>query len=88
MPYWWYMYFFQKTGFDISYKLIPVETSCLKCQILFSRKKKKDISLCILLKILPSLLSIHNVFFAEAIVPDVSKESESLSTFLRETKDG
>ena len=28
--------FFQKTGFDISCKLSPLETICMKCQILFS----------------------------------------------------
>ena len=38
--------FFQKTGFDISCKLSPMETICMKCQILiflggFFEKKKK-----------------------------------------------
>ena len=32
------------TGFDISCKLSPLETICLKCQILFSGKNKKNIS--------------------------------------------
>ena len=36
-----FLFFFQKTGFDISCKLSPVETICMKCQILFSRKIKK-----------------------------------------------
>ena len=31
-------YFFQKMGFDISCKLSPLETICMKCQILFSGK--------------------------------------------------
>ena len=30
-------YFLQKTGFDISCKLSPMGTICMKCQILFSR---------------------------------------------------
>ena len=39
---WWYFsYFLQRTGFDISYKLSPMETICMKCQNLFSAKKKK-----------------------------------------------
>ena len=45
--------FFQKTGFGISHKLSPLETTCMKCQILFSRKNKENISKCRLLKILP-----------------------------------
>ena len=32
--------FSQKTDFDISCKLSPMETLCMKCQILFSEKKK------------------------------------------------
>ena len=35
--------FSQKTGFDISCKLSPKETICMKCQILFSGKNKKNI---------------------------------------------
>ena len=31
-------YFSQKTGFDISCKLSPQETICMKCQILFPGK--------------------------------------------------
>ena len=38
-------YFSQKTGFDISCKLSPKETICMKCQILFSGKNKKNINL-------------------------------------------
>ena len=33
--------FSQETGFDISCKLSPVETICMKCQILFPGKYKK-----------------------------------------------
>ena len=32
-----------KIGFDTLYKLSPTETICMKCQILFSRKIKKNI---------------------------------------------
>ena len=38
-----FSYFFQKTGFDISCKLSPEETICMKCQILFTGKNKKNI---------------------------------------------
>ena len=37
--------FFKKTGYDISCKLSPVETICIKCQNLFSKKNKKNISM-------------------------------------------
>ena len=36
-----FSYFSQKAGFDISCKLSPVETICMKCQNLFSRESKK-----------------------------------------------
>ena len=35
--------FSQKTGYDISCKLSPEETICMKCQSLFSGKNKKNI---------------------------------------------
>ena len=35
--------FSQKTGFDITCKLSPMETICMKCQILFSGKNKKPV---------------------------------------------
>ena len=55
---WWYFsYSSQKTGFDISCKLSPLETVCMKCQNLFSGKNKKNISKCRLLKFLPRVLS-------------------------------
>ena len=37
----YFSYFSKKIGFDTSCKLSPKETICMKCQILFSRKKKK-----------------------------------------------
>ena len=40
----YFPYFSQKTGFDISCKLSPMETICIKCKILLSGKKKKNIT--------------------------------------------
>ena len=37
-----FLYISQKIGFDSSCKLSPKETICMKCQILFSRKKKEE----------------------------------------------
>ena len=39
----YFFYFSQKTGYDISCKLSPKETICMKCQILFFGKNKKKI---------------------------------------------
>ena len=39
----YFSYFSQKTGYDISCKLSPKETICMKCRILFSGKNKKNI---------------------------------------------
>ena len=50
----YFSYFYKKIGFDISCKLSPYETICMKC-ILFSVKNKKNISKCHLLNILPSV---------------------------------
>ena len=36
-------HFFQKTGFDFSCKLSPMKTICMKSQIQFSGKNKKNI---------------------------------------------
>ena len=36
-----FSYFPHKTSFDVSCKLSPLETICMKCQNLFSRKNKK-----------------------------------------------
>ena len=58
--------FSQKTGYDISYKLSPKETICMKCHILFSGKNKKNISKCRLLKILPRVLSVKEVTLSRA----------------------
>ena len=39
-----FFYFSYKIEFDTSCKLSPKETICMKCQILFSRKNKKNIT--------------------------------------------
>ena len=41
---WVIFLFSQKTGYDISCTLSPLDTICLKCQILFSGKKKINMS--------------------------------------------
>ena len=38
------------------------ETICIKCQILFSGKNKKNVSKCCLLKILPRVLSVKGQY--------------------------
>ena len=43
------LYFSQKTGFDMSCKLSPMETICMKFRILFSGENKKIPSVCHLL---------------------------------------
>ena len=58
-----FSYFSQKTRSDISCKLSPLEIICMKCQNLFWRKLRKNISLCHLLKSLPSVLSVKNSIF-------------------------
>ena len=48
---WWYLVLFsQKTGFDISCKLSPLETICMTCQNLFS---ENNISMFICWKLYP-----------------------------------
>ena len=39
-----FSYVSQKTGFDISCKLSPMKTVCMKCRIMFSVKCKKHIT--------------------------------------------
>ena len=41
----YFFYFYQETGLDISCKLSPLVTICIKCQILFTGKNKKNINL-------------------------------------------
>ena len=49
----------KKTSFVISCKLSPVGTICMKCQVPFSRKNKKNILKCHLLKFLSRVLKIN-----------------------------
>ena len=47
MTNWWcFSYFSINVGFDISCKLSPEETICMKCQNPFAAKNKKNISKC------------------------------------------
>ena len=59
-----FSYSSHKTGFDISCRLYPLETICMKCQNLFSgpKKEKKIISKYCLLKFLPRVLSVKDNF--------------------------
>ena len=67
---WLYLsYFSQDTGFDILYKLSPWQTIWMKCQILFSGKHKKNISICCLLKILPKVLSFKESTLSWELLP-------------------
>ena len=53
-------YFPRKKGFDLSCKLSPKETICMKDQNLFSKKIKKHISKCRPL-ISPSMLYVNKM---------------------------
>ena len=53
-----FSYFFKKIGFEISCKLTPKESICMKCQSLFSGKYKKNISKSCLQKFLGSILRV------------------------------
>ena len=56
-----FLFFSQKIGFDISYKLSPWEIICMKCQILFSGKNKKNISEFCLLKFSPTIVLLNKL---------------------------
>ena len=47
--------------------------NCMKCQILFSEKNKKNISKCHLLKFLPSMQSVIELFNKERSSAVLSK---------------
>ena len=53
-----FSFFSQKIGFDISCKLPPLETICIKCQSLLSEKNKKKY-LKTSAEILHSILNIN-----------------------------
>ena len=57
----YFSYFPWKTGFDILCKLSPVETICMKCQILFPEKNMKYILNCLLQKILHTVIRVKSV---------------------------
>ena len=58
------IFFPRKQDLDISCKLSPLETRCMKCQNLYSGKSNKNVSVCGLLNILPtSLLGFGNSGF-------------------------
>ena len=50
--------FSQKIGFDISSKLSPKDSICMKCERIYFGQNKKNISNFRLLNILPSMLSV------------------------------
>ena len=52
-----FLFFLEKRA-NISCKLSPQETICMKCQILLSRNIGKNISKCPQLKFLPSMQSV------------------------------
>ena len=52
------LFFPKQTGFDFSCKLFQMETICMKSQILFPGKTKKNISICRLLKFLSRMVSV------------------------------
>ena len=60
-----FYFFFQKISFDISCKLSPNETICVKCQSLFSGQDMKNISKCHLLKFLSSMLNFNMHIFLD-----------------------
>ena len=58
----YFSYFFsQKIGSDISYKLSPKETICMKCLILFPGKSKKNILNLLSAEIARNMLSVKGL---------------------------
>ena len=57
-------YFFPKIGCEISCKLSPKETICMKCQILFSMKKRKPFNL-LSAEFVHSTVRVMCVFFSQ-----------------------
>ena len=74
-----FLIFSQKTGFDIPYKLCPLETICRKCQIPFSSKNKEKYHQFVICWISPEsgkgLTDIYTAnVFALSIGTDLSKQ--------------
>ena len=74
-----FLIFSEKTGFGILCKLSPIEQIYLKCQNLFTRKNKKNISKC-LLKFLPTALSVTST--EKPTGPFISTEDPDQSSLL------
>ena len=64
-------------GFDISWKLSPKETICMKCQSLFSGKNKKKYFKISLLKFFPASgkLCRFLITFANSLDPDQAPQN-------------
>ena len=56
-----FSYFSLKTGFDISCILSPLETICMKCQILFSGKNVINLSVELAQGVVKAKSQIHLV---------------------------
>ena len=54
-------------------QMVSIETICVKCQILFSGKNKKNISLCPMLKIVPKVLTTRLESFSAILFTVISK---------------
>ena len=52
-----------KSGFDISCKLSPMETICMKCQILFSGKNKKNVINLSSVELAKTVVKVKEQFF-------------------------
>ena len=61
---------------------IPNETICIKCHTLCSRKNKKNISKCCLLKFLPSMQSVKVMSNLMRYICDSQVLSGTMVTFL------
>ena len=59
---WYFSYFSQKIRFDISCKLSPKETICMKCQFLFSQKIRIIFQNAICWKSFSACLAFNIVF--------------------------
>ena len=58
------VFFSHKIGFDMSFRLSPKETICMKCQSLFSRKNKKKNRQFVVCRISPIVVKANVALFA------------------------
>ena len=64
-----FCFFSQKIGFDISYKLSPLEIICTKCQNLFSREnKKKNIANLLFAELAKKVVKVHMLNINKSIM--------------------